>query len=117
MRRLAVRVIFVSLILTAQSATRADGLLHKLPADGAWAKFDLEKCAGIAAQFVITRGNFDSVFTCESRLHDRAPFGVVKFRSSSIHKEKGEVKIPIHVTDLRLADFGADAKSALPERN
>jgi hypothetical protein len=70
-------------------------------------------CPGVTARFVLTRGNLESIFDYETRLHDKAPFGVVKFRSESIHTEAGVVKVPKHVTTLRLVDSGTDAVSAL----
>jgi hypothetical protein len=75
------------------------------------------RCPGVAARYVLKRGNLESIFDYESRLHDKAPFGVVTFRSESVHKEDGVVRIPRHVTILRLAEFGTDAKSALPGKN
>jgi hypothetical protein len=73
-------------------------------------------CPGVAARYILKRGNLESIFDYETRLHDKAPFGVVTFRSESIHKEDGQIKIPKYVTILRLADFGTDAKSALPDK-
>ncbi len=78
--------------------------------------FGTLKCPGVAARFVLKRSNLESIFDYETRLHDKAPFGVVTFRSESIHKEDGAVKIPKFVTVLRLADYGTDARSELPDR-
>lgn len=74
------------------------------------------KCPGIAARHILTRGNLESTFDYEVRLHDKAPFGVVMFSSASIHKEGGLTKIPAHLTVLRLTDFGTDAQSDLPDK-
>jgi hypothetical protein len=75
------------------------------------------RCPGVAARYVLKRGNYESIFDYETRLHDKAPFGVVTFRSESVHMEDGVIRIPKHVTVLRLAEFGTDAKSALPGKN
>jgi hypothetical protein len=75
------------------------------------------RCPGVGARYVLKRGNYESIFDYETRLHDKAPFGVVTFRSESVHKEDGVIRIPKHVTVLRLAEFGTDAKSALPGKN
>lgn len=73
-------------------------------------------CPGVAARFVLTRDNLESVFDYETRLHDKAPFGVVSFRSESIHKEGDVVKVPRHVTKLRLIASGTGAVSALADK-
>lgn len=74
------------------------------------------KCPGISARHILTRGNLESTFDYEVRLHDKAPFGVVLFSSATIHKEGGVTKIPAYLTVLRLADFGIDAHSELPDQ-
>lgn len=74
------------------------------------------KCPGLAARYVLTRGNLESTFDYEVRLHDKAPFGVVMFSSASIHKEGGVTKVPAYLTVLRLSDFGIDARSDLPDQ-
>jgi len=74
------------------------------------------KCPGLAARHVLTRGNLESTFDYEVRLHDKAPFGIVMFSSASIHKEGGVTKVPAYLTVLRLSDFGSDAKSNLPDK-
>lgn len=74
------------------------------------------KCPGMAARHILTRGNLESTFDYEVRLHDKAPFGIVRLSSASIHKEGGVTKIPSYLTILDLSDFGTDAKSDLPDQ-
>jgi hypothetical protein len=74
------------------------------------------KCPGVAARYVLTRDKFESTFDYQVRLHDKAPFGVVTLSSASIHKEGGVTKVPSYLTVLRLADFGTDATSELPDK-
>jgi len=73
-------------------------------------------CPGVAARHILTRGNLESTFDYEVRLHDKAPFGVVMLSSASIHKEGGVTRIPAYLTVLRLSDFGIDAQSDLPDK-
>jgi hypothetical protein len=52
--------------------------------------------------------------TFETRLHEKAPFGVVSSRMTFEMTRDGKVLQTVDAT-LKLTDFGTDAETALPD--
>ena len=74
------------------------------------------ECDGLTGHLSLKRDRIDQKYTYRTRLHNKAPFGVVSCRIEKQHKQNGEVIL--HGTEtLKLIDFGVDAKSALPNHN
>ena len=74
-------------------------------------KLECEGLTGYTKYMLL--GPREVLVTFETRLHEKAPFGVVSCRMESELKRKGEV-VQRWTFTLRLADFGTDAESALP---
>jgi hypothetical protein len=74
------------------------------------------ECAGSTGWIQFSEGPLTSKVTFETRLHDKAPFGVLstrmKFEMSVDGKPQGSIDAAATLTDL-----GTDAKSALPDHN
>ena len=70
------------------------------------------ECPGLAGQRDYAQGDANTTVKFETRLHDKAPFGVV---SSTLHYQTPRARGPEAGTlTLDLDDTGKDAKSALP---
>ena len=74
------------------------------------------ECDGLTGHLSIKRDRIEQKYTYRTRLHNKAPFGVVSCRIEKQHKRNGEVIL--HGTEIiKLIDFGVNAKSALPDNN
>ncbi|MBI3464745.1 MAG: hypothetical protein HY000_17070 [Planctomycetes bacterium] len=71
------------------------------------------ECAGVSGSVQFKAGDRDTKVVFETRLHEKAPFGVVSTRMQFEMKHDGQVQESVDAT-LKLADFGKDAESALP---
>jgi hypothetical protein len=69
------------------------------------------QCSGVKGMTEIKRGNEPSRVAFETRLHDRAPFGVISCRMRIADGDEDRAE-SIH---LRLTKVGANAKSVLPD--
>jgi len=67
---------------------------------------------GVTGWIQFTEGNLNTKVTFETRLHEKAPFGVVSTRM--VFEVTGDG--PPHTIDTtaKLTDFGRDAQSTLP---
>ena len=72
------------------------------------------KCEGITGWIQYKEGDVHMKVTFETRLHDKAPFGVVSCRMQFEMKRDGKVLQTVDAT-LKLTDSGTDAKTALPD--
>jgi hypothetical protein len=72
------------------------------------------KCEGVTGWIEYKEGDLHTKATFETRLHKKAPFGVVSARVRFEVKRDGKVQETIDAT-LTLTDFGKDAKTALPD--
>ena len=79
-------------------------------------KLGKQKCKGYTGRLQGKNGTTTIDTTYESRLHDKAPFGVVMCRIQLTVTRDGKIVRKI-VWTYKLADFGKDAKSQLPEHN
>lgn len=73
------------------------------------------ECAGIRASEVVdqSRGvTVDTTYTI--RLHKKAPFGVVTWEAETTFEKDGD-PLGTGTMELKLLDFGKDAKSAIPD--
>jgi hypothetical protein len=59
-------------------------------------------------------GDLQAKVTFETRLHEKAPFGVVSCRTQFEVRRDGKVLHTIDAT-AKLTDFGTDAQTALPD--
>src|SRR5262245_9889194 len=72
------------------------------------------KCAGVTGWIQYKEGDVHMKVTFETRLHEKAPFGVVSSRMQFEMKRDGKVLQSVDAT-LKLLDVGKDAKTALPD--
>jgi hypothetical protein len=72
------------------------------------------RCEGVTGWIQYKEGDLHTKVTFETRLHDKAPFGVVSSRMQFQVKRDGKVQQTIDAT-AKLTDFGRDAKTALPD--
>jgi hypothetical protein len=72
------------------------------------------KCKGTTGWIQYKEGDLEMKVTFETRLHEKAPFGVVSTRMRFEVKRDGKVQQTIDAT-LKLTDFGRDAETALPD--
>ena len=87
---------------------RYDNTPQKLDKTMVESKLGKLECEGVKA--METRGGLKCTY--ETRLHDKAPFGVVTHECIVDFMEKGSLTVK-----LKLSDFGTDAKSSLPDSN
>jgi hypothetical protein len=72
------------------------------------------KCEGVTGWIQYKEGDLHTKVTFETRLHEKAPFGVVSCRMLFEVKRDGKVQQTIDAP-AKLSDFGKDAKTALPD--
>src|SRR5262245_12381602 len=72
------------------------------------------KCEGVTGWIQFKEGDRHTKVTFETRLHEKAPFGVVSTRALFEVKRNGKGHETIDGT-LKLTDFGKNAKTALPD--
>src|SRR5262245_2835245 len=72
------------------------------------------KCEGVTGWIKYKEGDLHTKVMFETRLHEKAPFGVVSTRMQFGVKRDGKVQQTIDAT-AKLSDFGKDAKTALPD--
>jgi hypothetical protein len=72
------------------------------------------RCEGVTGWIEYKEGDVHMKVTFETRLHERAPFGVMSCRMQFEMKRDGKVLQTVDAT-AKLADFGRDAKTALPD--
>jgi hypothetical protein len=72
------------------------------------------RCDGVTGWIEYKEGDVHMKVTFETRLHEKAPFGVVSCRMQFEMKRDGKVQQTVDAT-LKLTDFGKDARSALPD--
>jgi len=72
------------------------------------------KCDGVTGWIQYKEGDVHMKVTFETRLHDKAPFGVVSSRMQFEMKRGGKVQQTVDAT-LTLTELGKDAKTALPD--
>src|SRR5262245_18466861 len=72
------------------------------------------ECEGLTGWIRYKEGDLHTKVTFETRLHEKAPFGVVSCRMLFEVKRDGKVQQTIDAT-AKLSDFGKDAKTALPD--
>jgi hypothetical protein len=72
------------------------------------------QCEGVTGWIQYQEGDLHTKVTFETRLHEKAPFGVVSARMQFEVKRDGKVQHTIDAT-LNLTDFGRDAETALPD--
>ena len=72
------------------------------------------KCRGVTGRAESKQGKNDISFTFESRLHAKAPFGVVTSRIAYERKRDGEVRDSGTIT-LKLVEVRKDATTKLPD--
>ena len=77
-------------------------------------KLGVLNCDGSTGWIQYKEGDFHTKVTFETRLHEKAPFGVVSCRMLFEVKRDGKVQQTIDAT-AKLTDFGKDAKTALPD--
>ena len=77
-------------------------------------KLGKQKCKGFTGSLKNKKGTTTTENIYEYRLHDKAPFGVVTSRMQVTVTRDGKI-VSMKVLTLKLADFGKDAKSQLPE--
>jgi hypothetical protein len=70
-------------------------------------------CDGVAGWIEFKEGNLETKVTFGTRLHAKAPFGVVSTRM--LFEVKGDGPSQIIDSTAKLADSGKGAQSALPE--
>lgn len=73
-------------------------------------------CKGTAGRLEFKQGKADSVADLETRLHDKAPFGVVTSKIKLTISREGRPQQDITMT-LKLVEVGKNAKSELPDAN
>ncbi|QDT46378.1 hypothetical protein Pan258_03970 [Symmachiella dynata] len=85
--------------------------LDKVPVDSKLGKVD---CDGYSASEEVEMGTIlmNSQYTI--RLHKSAPFGVVTWEAETEVSQEGQ-PLGTMITQLKLSDFGKDAKSAIPD--
>src|SRR5262245_12546429 len=71
-------------------------------------------CEGVTGWMEYKEGDVHMKVTFETRLHEKAPFGVVSCRMQFEMKRDGKVQQTVDAT-AKLVDFGKDAKTALPD--
>src|SRR5262249_45897375 len=71
-------------------------------------------CEGVTGWMQYKEGDVHMKVTFETRLHEKAPFGVVSCRMQFEMKRDGKVLQTVDAT-LKLTDFGKDAETALPD--
>jgi hypothetical protein len=79
-------------------------------------KLGKQKCKGVTGRLQAERGTTTQETIYESRLHDKAPFGVVTCSIQLRVIRDGKIVRKLDWA-FKLADFGKDAKSQLPEHN
>jgi hypothetical protein len=72
------------------------------------------KCEGVTGWIQYQEGDLHMKATFETRLHERAPFGVVSSRLQFELKRDGKIQRTIDAT-AKLIDFGTGATTALPD--
>src|SRR5262245_56351211 len=72
------------------------------------------KCEGVTGWIQYKEGDVHMKVTFETRLHEKAPFGVVSCRMQFEMTRDGKVQQTVDAT-TKLVDFGKDAKTALPD--
>jgi hypothetical protein len=72
------------------------------------------QCEGVTGWIQYKEGDLSTKVKFETRLHEKAPFGVVRSRLQFEVTRDGKVQQTIDAT-LELTDFGTDAKTALPD--
>jgi hypothetical protein len=72
------------------------------------------KCEGVTGWIQYEEGDVHMKVTFETRLHEKAPFGVVSCRMQFEMKRDGKVLQTVDAT-AKLIDFGKDARTALPD--
>jgi hypothetical protein len=72
------------------------------------------ECVGVTGGIQYKEGDVHMKVTFETRLHEKAPFGVMSCRMQFEMKRDGKFLQTVDAT-LKLTGFGKDAKSALPE--
>ena len=80
--------------------------------ESAWIKDQIVSCENGA----VSRYRVHMKVTFETRLHEKAPFGVVSCRMQFEMKRDGKVLQTVDGT-AKLIDFGKDAKTTLPDHN
>ncbi|MBI3462850.1 MAG: hypothetical protein HY000_07285 [Planctomycetes bacterium] len=86
----------------------------KLPAELTDSKLGKRQCEGLRGHAVVKTCDSETHFTYEVRLDKDAPFGVVTFRYEKARKRQGQ-SLGARTATFKLADFGTEAKSALPD--
>jgi hypothetical protein len=71
-------------------------------------------CDAVTGWIQYNEGDLHTKVTFETRLHEKAPFGVVSTRMVFEVKRDGKVHHTIDAT-AKLTDFGRDAETALPD--
>src|SRR5215471_2352657 len=74
------------------------------------------KCEGVTGWIKYKEGDLHTKATFETRLHEKAPFGVVSARMQFELTRDGKIQRMIDAT-AKLIAFGKDAKTALPDHN
>jgi len=72
------------------------------------------ECEGVTGWMEYEEGDVHMKVTFETRLHEKAPFGVVSSRMTFEMTRDGKVLQTVDAT-LKLTDFGTDAETALPD--
>jgi hypothetical protein len=72
------------------------------------------ECEGVTGWIQYKEGDLQAKVTFETRLHEKAPFGVVSCRMQFEVRRDGKVLQTIDAT-AKLTDFGTDARTALPD--
>jgi len=71
-------------------------------------------CEGVNGWTEFQEGDLHSKVTFDTRLHEKAPFGVVSCRMQFELKREGKLLQTVDAT-LKLTDHGKDAKTVLPD--
>jgi hypothetical protein len=77
-------------------------------------KLGVLECEGLTGWMEYQEGDLHTKATFETRLHEKAPFGVVSSRMRFEMTRDGKVQRTIDAT-LKLTEFGRDAETALPD--
>lgn len=87
--------------------------LPKLEVDGKLGKLD---CAGVTGRQEFTQGEMSMEAGYETRLHEKAPFGVATSQMTLNMKRNGETREAVTI-NLNLADLGKATLTELPNNN